>query len=318
MQNNICISVIIPVYNAERYLNKCVDSLLNQTFSNFEVLLIDDGSVDKSCVICDAYAKQDSRVKVFHKKNGGVASSRQLGLDNAKGDYIIHADPDDFVEKTMLEEMYQAIKKENADILITDFIYYYHNKQDYCEQSPKTANSRELIVDILCHKHKGYVWNKLIKRESIDKHNAHFIADIDLSEDDLFCVQMMKDNDVKIAYLPKAYYYYAQDVNPHSYTHNFTQRIYDSNDKFIKELAKYDFGIGYSVRLTEFALRCFSYHALSSREFYDRFNKEKAKFLKKGYNKMSYFYLQLSASGYQWIAYPIFRIRQFFKKMLGI
>ena len=107
------VSVIVPIYKAEAYLNKCVDSLLVQTLKDFELLLIDDGSPDNSGEICDRYAQKDSRVRVFHKENGGVSSARQCGIDNAYGEYTIHTDPDDWVESTMLEELYEKFEYVN-------------------------------------------------------------------------------------------------------------------------------------------------------------------------------------------------------------
>ena len=101
------ISVIVPVYNVEKYLHRCVDSILAQTFTDFELLLINDGSKDSSGVICDEYAAKDSRVLVFHKENGGVSSARNMGLDNAKGEWISFVDSDDWVEKEYLETLYQ-------------------------------------------------------------------------------------------------------------------------------------------------------------------------------------------------------------------
>lgn len=99
------ISVIVPVYNAERYLHRCVDSILSQTFSNFELLLINDGSKDSSGAICDEYAAKDPRVRVFHKENGGVSSARNLGLDNACGEWIAFVDSDDWISENYLESM---------------------------------------------------------------------------------------------------------------------------------------------------------------------------------------------------------------------
>ncbi len=97
------ISVIVPVYNVEKYLRRCIDSILSQTFSDFELLLIDDGSKDKSGDICDEYVAKDVRIKVFHKANAGVSSARNLGLDKAKGEFIFFVDSDDFLDKTHLE-----------------------------------------------------------------------------------------------------------------------------------------------------------------------------------------------------------------------
>lgn len=107
--NNPKISVIVPVYNAEKYLHRCVDSILAQTFTDFEVLLINDGSKDKSGTICDDYAKLDSRVRVFHKENGGVSSARNIGVENMVGDYSIHVDSDDEILPTMYEKLYNKV-----------------------------------------------------------------------------------------------------------------------------------------------------------------------------------------------------------------
>lgn len=101
--NEIMISVIIPIYNTEKYLHRCIESVLNQSYKNFELLLINDGSKDRSGDICDEYAKKDNRIKVFHKINGRVSSARNLGLDNAKGDYICFIDADDYVGERYLE-----------------------------------------------------------------------------------------------------------------------------------------------------------------------------------------------------------------------
>ena len=115
------ISVIVPIYNAEKTLRKCVDSLLAQTFQDYEILLIDDGSPDQCGAICDEYAKLDSRVRVIHQENQGVSAARQCGMDNAQGEYTIHADPDDWVEPEMLEELYKKAKEDDAYMVICDF-----------------------------------------------------------------------------------------------------------------------------------------------------------------------------------------------------
>lgn len=106
--NPIKVSVTVPVYNTEKFLPQCLDSLLGQTLKELEIILVDDGSTDQSGAICDDYAKRDSRIKVFHKSNGGSASARQLGLENSHGIYYIICDSDDWIEPTMYEEMFKA------------------------------------------------------------------------------------------------------------------------------------------------------------------------------------------------------------------
>ena len=126
LHNNPKISIIVPVYNAEKYLHRCIDSILNQTFIDFEVLLINDGSTDSSGVICDEYAKKDSRIKVFHKRNGGVSSARNIGVVNMTGEYCIHCDSDDYMEYNLLEEVYSCARRHSADMVI--FERYPRNK----------------------------------------------------------------------------------------------------------------------------------------------------------------------------------------------
>ncbi len=113
--NNL-ISVIVPVYNVEKYLDKCINSIVNQTYKNLEIILVDDGSTDNSGKMCDDFAKQDSRIRVFHKENGGQCTARNLALDNAEGDYIAFVDSDDFISENMLELLLSDLLTYNADI----------------------------------------------------------------------------------------------------------------------------------------------------------------------------------------------------------
>lgn len=119
MSTNPQISVIIPVYNAEKTLNRCLNSIIAQDFKDFEVLLVDDGSTDDSGKICDEYAAKDDRFKVFHKKNGGASSARNIGLDNAKGEYITFCDADDYTEANWLDVFISNIK--DYDIVVSSF-----------------------------------------------------------------------------------------------------------------------------------------------------------------------------------------------------
>lgn len=117
------ISVIVPVYNVARFLKKCVQSILSQTFTDFELLLIDDGSTDDSRLICDDYQKKDDRIKVVHKINGGLSSARNAGLDLAKGNYVCFIDSDDFVHVNFLERLYNSIKDNDSDISCCNFAF---------------------------------------------------------------------------------------------------------------------------------------------------------------------------------------------------
>ena len=143
------ISIIVPVYNVEKYLKKCVDSIVNQTYKNLEIILVDDGATDNSGKICDELVELDNRIKVYHKKNGGLSDARNYGVERATGDYIGFVDSDDYIDAEMYEKLYEAIKKENVDVaecnlkivypektdLFTDQKYYQIcNKQEYLEE----------------------------------------------------------------------------------------------------------------------------------------------------------------------------------------
>lgn len=143
------VSVIIPVYNAQGTIKRMLDSFNTQTLTDFEVLMIDDGSTDGSGNILDAYACVDGRFKVFHKSNGGVSSARQYGMEHAQGEYVIHADSDDWVEPNMLEELYSMAKTEDADVVICDFYSNKGSMQQYVKQQPTTLSPHQVMRDLL-------------------------------------------------------------------------------------------------------------------------------------------------------------------------
>lgn len=186
---NPLISVIVPVYNVEKYLRRCIDSILAQTFTDFELLLIDDGSKDNSGKICDEYAERDNRIKVFHKENGGVSSARNIGLDNAKGEWITFVDSDDWIDKEYLNDylnydvdlICQGLKQINAtDNSIEDL-----KKYDFLETYVSDHISYALYV-MFIDGTLGYIWNKLFKHKILKDHNIRFIENISIREDEIF------------------------------------------------------------------------------------------------------------------------------------
>ena len=165
------ISVIIPVYKVGEYLERCVDSVINQTYTNLEIILVDDGSPDNCGKICDEYAEKDNRIKVIHKENGGAASSRNKGLDISTGRYICFVDSDDYVEKGFIERLYTLVTEKDADIA----------QCSYCETTGDSAGfvysdggvsilcGEEMINDLYCdgerHIATVVLWTKIYKRE---------------------------------------------------------------------------------------------------------------------------------------------------------
>lgn len=199
------ISIIVPVYKAEKYINRCVDSILSQTFTDWELLLIDDGSPDNSGEICDGYARNDKRIRVFHKKNGGVSSARQKGQEEAIGEYTIHVDPDDWVEPEMLQELYAKAKEDDADMVICD---YYTNEdvtQEYIKQQPVNLDSKVVLNELFQQLH-GSCCNKLVRRACYSR-KVNFPKGINCCEDLIWCVQVLMCRP-KISYIGKAFYHY--------------------------------------------------------------------------------------------------------------
>jgi len=210
---NPIISVIVPIYNAQDYLHRCLDSILNQRFKDFELLLVNDGSLDKSGAICDVYVKKDRRVKSFHKDNGGVSSARQYGLDNAIGEYIIHVDPDDWVEVDYLEKLYYKAKEDYADIVICDFYFDYKDTRTWVHQSiASNITSNELLRKLLLQQVHGACWNKLIRRAIYIQNDIKFPENV-IRWEDLWVNCEILLNDLKISYVPYPLYHYDQVIN---------------------------------------------------------------------------------------------------------
>ncbi len=230
------ISIIVPVYNAEKYIHKCLDSILAQTHTNWEAILVDDGSPDNCGAICDEYAAKDNRFKVIHQENGGVSVARQTGLDNTQGEYVIHCDPDDWVEANMLEEMLKCAIENNADMVICDFIEEYHNHSIRNSQNIKTTNSKLLRNKLLQAEIFGALWNKLIKKDCIK--NINFTpANIFYSEDELFIVRTL-NQEISVAYLNRPFYHYNR-TDSSSITNNVNDKLICSKIAVVNEYEKF-------------------------------------------------------------------------------
>lgn len=204
------ISVIVPIYNAEQYLHRCIDSILAQSYTDFELLLVDDGSKDTSGAICDAYAAQDSRVRVFHKGNGGVSSARNLGLDHAQGEYITFCDADDYVSEDWLAAYSGAIA-HNVDLAIQG--YYALDGDNTVEmnlppcQGDTIEAKRQLITSLMSQGMYGYLWVKLFRRAIIEEHAICFDTQSTFREDEQFLSKYLEYT-YSFIYTDRVGYYY--------------------------------------------------------------------------------------------------------------
>lgn len=206
MNQNPLVSVIVAAYNAQKYIRRCLDSILAQTMPNFEVIAVNDGSTDGTPAILDEYAAKDPRVRVIHKPNGGVASARQAGLDAAQGEYTIHADSDDWVEPEMLEEMYAAACANHSDMVFCDFYEIHKDQIKYNSQRPE-SHDRLTIFGQTFNILSGSLCNKLIKRTCFLDYQISFEQGVNYEEDKLVCLKILS-HDIVVTYLEKAFYHY--------------------------------------------------------------------------------------------------------------
>ena len=235
--NKSLVSIIVPVYKAEKHIRQCVNSLLAQTYTNIEVILVDDGSPDNCGAICDEYAAKDTRVKVIHQQNGGVSAARQTGIMHATGGYSIHTDPDDWVEANMIEELVAKAKAEDADMVICDFYTESKSRKTYEGQNPgEDLSANAIMRKILFQQLHGSCCNKLVKRSCIEG-IGFFPQDLCILEDELYNIRILA-RDIKVAYLPKAFYHYRVD-NVHSLCNTISDKNFESKIKAVGEIESF-------------------------------------------------------------------------------
>lgn len=217
--DDIKISVIVPVYNTAKYLDKCVESLVNQTLKNIEIILVDDGSTDGSGAICDRWAEQDGRIRVIHQPNSGSAMARQVGLDTVRGEYIIVCDSDDWVEEDAYEKAYQIANKESADMVL--FGYYANYKDGTQREWIRTytdLNDIEAVRGEIMRTSAYTSWNKLMRRSLFTDNGISYEPGINMGEDVLILHKLLNIRPLKIAAFPEALYHYRQREG--GYTHD--------------------------------------------------------------------------------------------------
>lgn len=215
------VSISVPIYKTEKDLRRCVESLLNQTLRDIEIILVDDGSPDNCGIICDEYAAKDARIKVIHKENGGSSSARKEGLKHCTGIYYTVCDSDDWVEPTMYEELYQRAVETNADIVACDYYSEYGNGKQVRSASYTYTTQEQYIEDLMLRTTSVNTWSKLFRRDMIRDLGIDYTEGVNLGEDGLFLFKTLLAPQ-KIATLPRALYHYQRDMNSASYTNNIT------------------------------------------------------------------------------------------------
>lgn len=214
----IKISIIVTVYNIEKYISHCIESLLNQNYSEYEILLIDDGSTDRSAQICDDYSKKYKNIKTYHKENGGVSDARNIGIINAVGRYLLFVDGDDFIAENSLLYLVENLKKfPKTQVMFLEAFKYYINqapislKEGYCCEKIN-GQSKEKVIKHLSELPKlpGSAWGKLVERNFIIKNNLFFEKGVVSTEDIRWSIHLIKNAEY-FSYCPTDFYYYRQE-----------------------------------------------------------------------------------------------------------
>lgn len=227
------VSVIVPVYNVEKYLKRCLDSLINQTLSDIDIICINDGSKDSSLQILEQYAQKDSRIVIYNQENSGLSVARNTGLEHASGEYIGFVDSDDWVDLDFYEKLYNSAKNNNADIAVADFIREHPNKK------PKRLKLKEEKIYttpedkfMICKVYReGCVWNKIYRTEFIHSINLKFVPKM-YYEDRDFTIRSLYFSK-KLVTTPNTYYRYF--VNPKSIVNKRRNYIQDEHYILVRQ-----------------------------------------------------------------------------------
>lgn len=224
------ISIIVPIFNMEHLMRRCIDSLLAQTFTDYELLLIDDGSKDGSWSICQEYARKDARIGIYHKENGGLSDARNYGLSKAIGKYTIFADPDDWVSPEGLDCLYATAEREQADMTMCDLYREDEYSRHYVCQRPQSLQAEDVLKELFANI-QGFTVNKLIRRDVYTRFGISYPKGIYGCEDQYTMAAILL-HDIKIAYEPVAFYHYM--YNSASLTRHYDERTYEMDMRVLE------------------------------------------------------------------------------------
>ena len=273
------VSIIIPVYNAENTLKRCMESIMCQTYKYWEVWLIDDGSCDASGEICDYYSEADSRIYTVHKKNEGVSAARNVGIDNASGEYVMFVDSDDFLEKNALELLVEAVENYDADVAMCGFFYCLEEKNERTSNYIKdffVGGNEKFVPQVFQEAFRKELlnppWNKVIRKSLLERNKIRFVSEYSICEDMIFTMEILKVSK-RIAFLNVPLYYYVYKKGD-NLVNRFHKNFYEALSAY------YDMTVGYLEK----------YNALSD-IYYDTncfFADKSISYLKKIYTHVSY------------------------------
>ena len=227
------VSVILVAYNANGTIGRCIDSILAQSFQDFELVAVDDGSTDGTADILNGYASLYGNMHVLSQTNSGVAAARQKGLDNASGEYTIFVDADDWIEPDMLEKLLDKAREDNADMLIADAFEEHPGKTIRLSEQPASLDAQKVMAQMLGELH-GFLWNKLIRRSCYTHNNLRFLPGVNCCEDQYMVVKLLSYG-IKVSYLDAAFYHYVKNGNGSSLTGKWMKFPLEQRVRLINE-----------------------------------------------------------------------------------
>lgn len=285
------VSIIVPVYKVENYLEQCVESIMNQTLQDIEIILVDDGSPDKCPKICDEYANKDTRIKVIHKKNGGLSSARNAGIKVATGEYIGFVDSDDYIELDMYENMYNTAVENNVDFVMSDYYRFSENERYSVSLDiegglyNRTNIIEKIFPQLIMKSDINYgpllaVWHCIYKRTFLEKNNLLFDEEVKYSEDNLFSSI--------VGYKADSFYYMKEDCfynyryNPNSISKTYKPDAWDVYVKMNNRLNNifmnvddYDFKNQIKAHIIYYAFNCINHVGYSDKRLIEKYKEIK-------------------------------------------
>lgn len=322
MHNPPSVTAIVPIYKAEAYIRRCLDSLAAQTLKSIEVLLINDGSPDRSGEICEEYAKRFPQFRVIHKANEGVSLTRELGIKQARGEYSIQIDPDDWIDADMFAELYTEAKVRDADMVICDMQIIKKHRTYYSSQKPSELNSKLILGELFTTLH-GSCCNKLVRQSLFEKYHIHYPKELTLCED-LYVTSSLLSHDLRVSYIPRAFYHYDQTINSNSIIKHYGRETLEQDLRMFQAFATLaeSLGSARSVCLERMAQlvvsRAMKSGALSSRDFAKHFGPMAPHILSnprlKPLRKLKYV---AACKGYYFLMRPFILLGRGVRKLIG-
>lgn len=260
MKNEQLVSVILPIYNVEKYLKRCISSIASQTYRNLEILLIDDGSTDLSADICDRWAEKDERIKTIHKKNAGLGMARNTGIDNASGKYVFFVDSDDYASPDMVEKVVELAEKKNADVVCYGSCSVKRHDRIRSISVPRTKKDiyigdeirKEFLPDLIAPdpvsgEKTGLsmsAWATMVSRQLIEENDWRFVSEREYISEDVYSLLMLYKYARRTAILPEALYFYCE--NSGSLTHTYKKERFGRIVQFYYDALSLCEALGYS------------------------------------------------------------------------